>query len=148
SFDMDSTRHPARGEGPIHRIIFAQIASFAIRKGRPFRLVRSRGNRPPKMAGRAVALAVQSCTLTGIGIGTPRNADDMATPPSPLPSRRRWSWFALAALAGIGVGVYLLFFHGGNPPVNNYVLAMSANARGVGRMERFEYPEAAAEFEQ
>src|SRR5262245_33676175 len=73
----------------------------------------------------------------------------MATPTSPQsPARRHWLWFGLVAFAGICLGVYLLFFHGGNPPANNYVLAMSANARGVGRMERFEYAEAAAEFER
>ncbi len=72
------------------------------------------------------------------------------TAPAPPPARSRRVGLAalLLALAGAAVGGYVLWFADEPLAPADPAAAMAANARGVGRMERFEYADAAAEFEQ
>ncbi len=74
----------------------------------------------------------------------------MTVPHSSQPRVRRTAMFVLLlfAVAGVGVGGYLFGLWGELPQHSDQAIAAGANARGVGRMERFEFAEAATEFEQ
>src|SRR5262245_25058300 len=63
------------------------------------------------------------------------------SPPSLL--RRWWFWAGLVLILGaIGIGLWVK----GKPPPN-MVTVLELNSRGVGHMERFEFADALADFE-
>lgn len=63
-------------------------------------------------------------------------------------SRRTLILLIAGLLAAGGVGAYRLWFRDVGPGRPDFTLAASANGRGIGKMEQFQYAAAAAEFEE
>ncbi len=68
-------------------------------------------------------------------------------PSSPRRTRRIWP-VAVATLLLLGIGLFIWLRKGTENAKSDPLAATEANARGVGLMERFEYPAAAKEFEE
>ena len=64
--------------------------------------------------------------------------------------RRAWHLWpvAVVALLLLGIGLFIWLRKGAENPKSDPLAATEANARGVGLMERFDYPAAANEFEE
>ncbi|MBA4191643.1 MAG: hypothetical protein C0467_26995 [Planctomycetaceae bacterium] len=72
----------------------------------------------------------------------------MTSPVPPAAPERRW-WLLLLPvflLIGIGISVYVPWPRPVPVATPDMLAALTANTRGVGRMERYEYPEAEKEF--
>ena len=64
------------------------------------------------------------------------------------PRRRLLALFLLLILGAVGLSAFLYWARPKPKPVPDLAAALAANTRGVGRMERYEYAEAAKEFEE